>query len=592
VRAWNSEFERAVWDHVAVPSLGWDPVPFEQWFDTMSLGYTHALPGKLEKAGEVLELVTQKNKNGTRLITKFCKPRKPTKNNLAVRNKPVDFPEDFELFGEYCDDDVRVECGVYNALPRPQFRVGEHITWRTTCRMNEYGVKLDIPAVIAVQEMLDYWREKRLGDLVELTGGAVHTDGQRDKALAWLATKDCHLDGYTKDDLAEALKHDIDPDARKFILIRQELSQVSTKKYSAMLNVQWGERTHNNMVYHRATTGRNGGSGLQLHNFPRDAVSKDINVIELAIEMVMNRQYVELQLVFGNPIDVAKQLLRAMIIPDDGEIFYCADFSSVENMGTVWICQDPVGLEVFENGEDQYRAFAAKQFNIKAEDVSDVIRTESKATILGSMFGAGWKTIFATNQQKGIPMTQQQAKDNVKEFRAQYAVTSESWYELAEVVKEVVEHPGRMVEYKGLKFKVNDDYLWIRLHSGRFLAYYHPKNEWVMTPWKEKKYQPTIMGLNGKQQWVRQTMTPSKIIENIVQATCRDLLMYSQTNLHEAGFHVLLNVHDEVLSSQVPDFMEMEEFIEIMVRMPDWAYGLERAFPLKAEGYTALRYRK
>ena len=149
-----------------------------------------------------------------------------------------------------------------------------------------------------------------------------------------------------------------------------------------------------------------------------------------------------------------------------------------------------------------------------------------------------------------------------------------------------------MITYKGLKFSVQHDYLWIKLHSGRFLAYYHPRNEWVMTPWKDKKYQPTIMGLNAKAQWIRQTMTPSKIIENIVQATARDLLMFSQDNINDAGFHVLLNVHDEVLSSQRPDYMPLEQFVSVMVQKPLWADNLDLPLPLKAEGYLARRYRK
>lgn len=592
LRAFNSEFERAIWENVAVPMLGWDPVPFEQWYDTQAMCYTHALPGKLEKVAEVLKTPVKKNKNGTRLINKFSKPRKPTKNNPSLRNRPEDFPEDFELFGQYCDDDVRTECGVFAALPRPDFRKGEDDVWRMTVKINEGGLRLDMDAVNAIQKMLTWWRIKRTNDLREITNDEIQTDGQRDKVIAWLAKKDVHLDGYTKDDITEALKWDIDPDAREVLTIRQELSRVSTKKYTAMQLVEWHGRSHNNMVYHRATTGRNGGAGLQLHNFPRDAISKNPDLLDDCIRYILEEDYDAVQLIYGNPVDVAKGLLRAVIVPDVGHVFYCADFSSVENIVTVWICQDPVGLDVFENGIDQYKAFAAKQFNITLDQVTDVVRTEAKATILGAMFGAGWKTIFATNKQKGIPMTEKQAKQNVKEFRTQYQVTADSWYELAESVMQAIEYPGMAVTYKGLKFCVNNGYLWIRLHSGRFLAYYQPENKWVMTPWKEKKYQPTIMGQNAKGQWTQQTMTPSKIIENIVQATARDLLMFSQETINDAGFRVLLNVHDEILSSQTPNYMPLEEFVALMVVKPSWTNRLEMALPLKAEGYQARRYRK
>lgn len=592
-RAWNSEFERAIWDHVCVPALGWEPIPFELWADTMALAYTHALPGKLEKCAKALKLKIQKNTAGSRLITKFSKPRKPSKNNPSTRNRLADHPSDADLFSEYCADDVKVECAIFAALPRPRFRVGEGKVWQLTNRINEHGIKLDKPAIDAVQDMLNWYKEKRLTDLRELTNDEVNTDGQREKALAWLETRGCVMSGYTKEDVAAALQFDdLDPKAREFLLIRQELSQISTKKYDTMQAVMWNSRTHNNMVYHRATTGRNGGSGLQMHNFPRDAVSKSPEIINLCIDYIKDGDYESVITLFGNPLDVAKGLLRSMVIPDNGKILYCADFSSVENIVTVWICQDKVGLDVFASGQDQYKAFSAKQFRIPIEEVTDEQRYFAKATILGSMFGAGWKTVYATNASKGVPMTEEQAQQNVAEFRAQYSVTARSWYEIKDKIIEAVDNPGSVQKYKGLKFSMQYGYLWIRLHSGRLLAYYNPKNEWVMAPWKKEIYQTTFWGLNNQQQWVKQLMTPSRCIENIVQATARDLLMYSQDNLNDWSFEILLNVHDEILSQQHPDYMPISEFIEIMVQKPDWTNALPLGLPLRAEGYTAERYRK
>lgn len=593
-RAWNSEFERAIWEHVCVKTMGWDEVPFAQWVDTAALARIHALPGALDKCGKALGLEVEKDKNGTRLINKFSKPRKPTKNDPSTRNRLHDHPEDAEKFMSYCDDDVILECGIFAALPYQRFRVGEDRVWRQTCRMNEGGINLDVDSFQAIRKMISWWHTTRTEQLRELTDGAVKTDGQRDKAMEWLADRGVDLDGYTKDDITKALTDpSIDPAAKEFLIIRQELSQVSTKKFQAMANVVWQGRSHNNMVYHRATTGRNGGAGLQLHNFPRDALSKSTNIIDDCLEYIKCGQYEAAMMIYGGtPYDLAKQLLRAMIVPPPGEVFYCADYSSVENIVTVWICQDPVGLHVFESGVDQYRAFAAKQFNIGIDEVSDIIRTESKATILGAMFGAGWKTIYATNQQKGIPMTEQQAKTNVKEFREQYAVTARSWYELKDSILEAVDKPGRTVEYKGLRFVVKDGYLWIRLHSGRYLAYYAPENRWVKAPWGEDIYTTTIMGENARTQWVRQNMTPSKIIENIVQATARDLLMFSQETLYQERFRILLNVHDEILNSQREGFMSLERFVDLMIIQPDWTKALPRSLPLKAEGWIGTRYRK
>ena len=189
-------------------------------------------------------------------------------------------------------------------------------------------------------------------------------------------------------------------------------------------------------------------------------------------------------------------------------------------------------------------------------------------------------------------MTKHEAQANVKEFRTQYSVTASAWYRLADIVKYVVENPGVTDTFNGLKFFVRGDYLYFQLHSGRCLLYYMPKVELIRTPWGEMKWQPTFLGLNAKSVWCRQVLTPSKIIENLVQASARDLLVYSQHTLYLAEFNILLNVHDEILTSQRPDFMSLEHFIETMIEKPFWTNKLKRPLPLNADGWIGNRYRK
>lgn len=594
IRAFNADFEELIWTFAGA-RIGWPALPESAWHDTMALCNALSLPGSLEKAALALELPIEKNKDGRRLIRKFSKPRKPTKNNASTRIMPEDDPEDFKLFVDYCVDDVLVECAIFDRLPLKELNETEQEVYEQNRQLNKRGVVLDVKAFTDIKKMIARYREKQLARLQELTEDRVMSEGQRDRFMAWSADKGYVLEGFTKDDLTKALADpEIPDDVREAVEIRLELSQVSTKKYDKMVAVCCDDgRARGNLTYHRASTGRNGGSGLQLHNFPRDYVSTDEKIVQECIDFIGREQYDMVEALYGNQLDVAKGLLRNMVIAPKGQLLYVADFSGVENRGTAWIARDPVGLKVFRDRRDQYKEFAAEQFKIRPEEVTAEQRTAAKATILGAIFGSGWKTIYETNVQRGIPMTELEAQRNVSDFRRIYAETTKTWYELEKASRAAVRTRADQV-YKQLKFGVRRDFLFIRLPSGRLLAYYKPKVENVMTPWGEEKLAVTFMGLSAKKQWIRMTLTPNRLIENIVSGACRDLLMYCQLEIEKDGrVTPVLNVHDEVVSYGEPDAMTLEEYEALMQRTPAWATNDQGiTFPLEAEGYIASRYRK
>jgi len=594
VRAFNADFEELIWEFVCT-RIGWPEVSPDVWVDTMSFCNALALPGSLEKTAEALCLDIKKNKDGRRLIRKFSRPRKPTKNNPATRLLRDDDPDDFELFVDYCADDVRVECEIFKKIPLKKFIGMESDVYEQNRLLNKRGVVLDVDAFEGVRRMIKAHRKKRISELQTLTSGAVETEGQRDRFLAWAKTQKCELPGFTKADLTQALLDDSLPDkVRSAIDIRLELSQVSTKKYEKMANVCCSDgRARGNLTYHRASTGRNGGSGLQLHNFPRDYISTDEKVIQDCIDFIGREQYDVVEQLYGNPLDVAKGLLRNMIIAPEGQVMYVADFSGVENRGTAWVARDPEGLRVFRDKRDQYKEFAAAQFKIRPEDVTPEQRTAAKATILGAIFGSGWRTIHRTNQERGIPMTEQEARRNVEDFRRIYSETVATWYGLEKAASEALRRRSDQV-YKQIKFGVRRDFLFIRLPSGRLLAYHKPRFEPVKTPWGEDRMSVTFMGLSAKKQWIRMTLTINRLIENVVSAICRDLLMYCQLEIEKDGrVTPVLNVHDEIVSYGEPDAISLKEYEGLMEKVPDWAVNDEDiAFPLEAEGYIANRYRK
>jgi DNA polymerase len=119
------------------------------------------------------------------------------------------------------------------------------------------------------------------------------------------------------------------------------------------------------------------------------------------------------------------------------------------------------------------------------------------------------------------------------------------------------------------------------LPSGRRMIYRDAKIEPVASPWGMKD---AITYAHRKH---RTSTWGGKLVENITQAVCRDLLAHALVELEHAGMPVVLHVHDEIVRE-----VESEDELHAMQRAcespPPWATG----FPIKTTGYTSTRYRK
>ena len=77
-------------------------------------------------------------------------------------------------------------------------------------------------------------------------------------------------------------------------------------------------------------------------------------------------------------------------------------------------------------------------------------------------------------------------------------------------------------------------------------------------------------------------------MENITQATARDCLRDAMAALEDAGYRIVMHVHDEVILDTPVGFGSLEEVREIMGRPVPWAPGL----PLDAAGFETSFYCK
>ena len=196
----------------------------------------------------------------------------------------------------------------------------------------------------------------------------------------------------------------------------------------------------------------------------------------------------------------------------------------------------------------------------------------------------GGKGAFAKMaKQYGVDVNEEEAEKIKVDWRAANPKIVQLWYDLERAAIEAVENPGHAVAIPNKKiiFKQIGDFLYMRLPSGRRLAYFKPK--------LDRDGKLTYLGIDTyTRRWMRCKTYGGKLAENAVQALCRDLLVGAMFRLEDAGYYLVGTVHDEAIMEVPVDFGSMEEVKEIMCKVPKWAEGL----PIGAAGFRGKRYRK
>ncbi len=154
------------------------------------------------------------------------------------------------------------------------------------------------------------------------------------------------------------------------------------------------------------------------------------------------------------------------------------------------------------------------------------------------------------------------------------------WWEMDRAVRRTIKSRYTN-EVNGLKIFAYGNYLFIRLPSGRKLAYVNPCIG--LNRFNEEAI--NYDGINKDRKWSKLVTYGPKIVENIVQGIARDILLFAMKNLSK--YRIVAHVHDEVII-EADEGDRVEDICSIMARVPDWAKGLL----LKAEGYECMSYRK
>lgn len=174
-------------------------------------------------------------------------------------------------------------------------------------------------------------------------------------------------------------------------------------------------------------------------------------------------------------------------------------------------------------------------------------------------------------------------------WRAKHPATEALWRGLEDAALEAVQKPGTVTSYSCVSYLVRKGFLWCRLPSGRCLAYGNPKIKDRKTPWGAVKPAVTALGVNSvTKRWERSDLYGGLLTENVVQAIARDLMANGMLKAEEAGYPIVLTIHDEAVADVPHGHGSLKEFEALLCDLPEWAKGM----PVVAEGYIAQRYRK
>lgn len=576
-KAYNAQFERvALSKHF---DMKLDPT---QWQCTMVQAMELGLPASLGKCAEYLSIEEQKDTAGTHLINYFSKPCKPTKTNeMRTRNLPEHDSERWENFLQYCGQDVVVEMAIdkkLGVLPMPQ---SEWDLYHQDQRMHDLGVKIDTDLAEAAIKMDEALREETVLKLKRLTG--LDNPNSPAQLKEWFHSQNFPVETLAKGILQGYLDNDIvSGDIKQAIELRLQLANSSTKKYIMMRDATHTDgRMHGILQFYGASrTGRYAGRLIQVQNLPRNYMK----TLDTARNLVKAGDLEAMEMIYDDVPDVLKQLIRTSIIAKDGYELHISDFSAIEARVIAWFAGEDWVLEAFRDHGKIYEATADQMFNLGGVDkVSSDMRQRGKVATLALGYQGGVGSLMAMGAlEQGIK--EEELQPLVDTWRKANSKIVKFWYGTQRQAIQALEKGGVVKGPKGLRFFRKAGFLFIQLPSGRTLSYAKPKLE--LDKWDRPKI--TYEGQGMKVYYEKQDTYGGKLVENIVQATARDLLAGALLRLEEAGYDIVFHVHDEAVAEVKKGTRTIEEMNAIMSEIPDWAEGL----PLGAEGFATDYYMK
>lgn len=620
IYAHNASFDRQVLEKQLLID-----VILTRWRDTMIQAFCHGLPGKLDTLCDLYKLGADqaKLKDGRKLIQLFCKPQR--KNNTVSRATRETHPQEWERFKQYAMMDITAMRTLHTKMPHWNYpdNLTELNLWHLDQVKNDRGVLIDRQLGEAVLVAVEKAKTRLAKETKNQTNGGLASTTQRDATLDYILIEyGIPLDKLTKAEVVRLLEDDTLPEPLKELLrIRQQASSTSTSKYKSFLNRASKDNRYRGGIQFAgaARTSRSSGRGVQMQNLPSRGLIKD-HLINEGIELMKGGLE---DLVFPNVMHLASSAIRKMIIAAPGHKLCIADLSNIEGRIVAWLAEENWKIEAFQAfdkgaGPDLYNLAYARSFNIDLAQVDELKRNIGKVLELSMGYAGGCGAFVVMAAGYGFKMEElaEAVFDTLPRVEVNEAYNFLDWcrgqkrpryglsdkaFITADALKRLWRkaHPATIQLWEDLNnaailairtkkpqtigrllFEMHGSWLTIQLPSGRFLCYPNAR----YSPDKGLSY----FGMNQfTKKWEEIRTYGGKLLENISQASARDVLYHAIPRMESIGFPLVLDVHDEAVC-ETPMNKNVNQLITLMIQGEPWTPGL----PLAAKGFEASRYRK
>lgn len=575
VHYWNFEYNAFL--HLLPQAPAWTR-DLSLYDCTMNFSYRWGLPGAMADVARVLGFAEGKSGAGKSLIERFSLPQKPKKKRGDPEPPESEWyfaepsKEELKEFHEYAKRDIEVTRRIYEVLPDPG--PFERNVFELDKKMNTRGLLFDMLSVRKMKAKYDSDFQKA-EEAAKKVAGVEDSGTLTVKSPAfsrWLAERKIEVPNLQKETLEEILEDSgIKKEVRDAIELRFMLNGAAVKKLDAILTYANEKGNAQNLLqYFGAHTGRWAGREVQPQNIPRECVSAD--EFPEVLKNYLDDGY-EITEIPG----IIRKLLRPLIVPGKGKVFYCSDLSAIEARVAFWLAQCNLGLQWFSGNIDIYVEFAQKipfdSSNRGRELNAKQRRQVGKTAVLSLQYGAGVTTFLdALKKQAGIEDLEL-AEAVVQVYRKTFFEIPRFWNLLEDAFIKAI-GTGES-ECGVLKFQKTKTSVRVMLPSGREMNFFKPRvsNGRLHLRHPIKGYRKAWGGV---------------LLENFSSAVARDIICEKMLKVESQIAPVVLSVHDEVVAPGKKLKKKFQDFQEIMNSPVSWAPGL----PIKASAVMLTRYGK
>jgi DNA polymerase len=594
--AHNYFFEIDILKNILVPRHGFPAIPDEAWHCTQRLALANGYPPELDTLALALGLPYRKDPAARKAMLQVSKPRANRKRKAGTIPAWDEDPEKLKLLYERCLQDVVTARAVWN---HPKLRPLSALERRYQLQdlaINSRGIRLDRAFAASARDLAIRERVAAGQRLDELTGGAITTPNQCKRILEAVNGHGGGMVSLDARAVAKALEDKPADFVRQLLELRRGAARSSVTKFNRMLAyaAPTDDRLRGTLRMYGAGPGRWVGLGPQLQNLKKNEAQLPLSVVD-SIRSGDREDLAQ----FGAPLSLLGDLSRAALCAKEGHVLLSGDFSAVESVVLAWLAGEgwklrayTAFLETRDTQLEPYRVIARRMLH-KAPDaeISPEERQLGKAGELACGFGGSvgaWRRIVHHDER-----SDEEILAIIRQWRDAHPQTRKFWNDVALACRVAIKtgqpyqvappagffgtpHPPITAAFEGGN-------LVLTLPSGRPITY--PGARLVSSKFEDGPSDIEFFD-NARGQWKPYRAWFGTLVENVVQGTARDLLAAAVDRFESRGIPVVFHCHDEVTAEVPIGSLSEEEFLAILLELPQWAEGL----PLGGKVHSGEHY--